>query len=141
MQVRPATTDDLDWIQKELREFAALMGTTKSVYDDNAPAFIKNLIENHVFLVIPNVGIIAGMLGPHFINPKIRVLSETFWWVAKDSRASGVGTALFEAFVEAGRQHEADWVTVTLEATSPIEDEFLFSRSFRLQEKCFLKEL
>lgn len=77
---------------------------------------------------------------PHVFNPQIKVLSECFWWVKPEYRGSRAGALLFKNYVEWGKAN-VDWVTMTLEAHSPVRPEALIKRGFRLQETTFLLEV
>lgn len=109
-----------------------------------AHSFIEKLIEEHVFFVSAKgeqlTGLIAGFIAPHVFNPKIKVLTEAFWWIAKDHRKGRSAYLLFSEFVRFGREH-ADWITFSIVENSPIGDDALKNRGFRLQERSFLMEV
>jgi hypothetical protein len=145
VEIRIATTNDLDWALQQLQLFSAFYKTKNPLFgkDEYAKEFLLNLMTNHVFLVAEQdslpIGLIAGLLTPHFFNPETKVLAELFWWVQEEHRGGRAGYLLFKEFVEIGKQ-KADWITVALEADSPVSDEAILKRGFTLKEKNFLME-
>jgi RimJ/RimL family protein N-acetyltransferase len=147
MIVRPATPDDLPWLHAQARAFSDFFGTARPLYGDPAhvDARLRALIAEHVVLVAERpgtglVGLIAGMLAPHFMNPAIITLGELLWWVPPEHRGGRVALRLLDAFVDIGRE-QAHWIAFTLEAKSPIEGRVLERRGFRLNERNYLMEV
>jgi RimJ/RimL family protein N-acetyltransferase len=143
--VRRATPSDIDWIVSELREFASVYQTKKSLFPDpeHAMQVIHSLITGHVVFVAERagqlMGFIGGMLTPHFLNPAIKTLVELFWWVAKEHRQTRAGLLLLNAFTEFG-QENADWTTMCLERSSPVNEKTLTKRGYVHQDRSFLRE-
>lgn len=147
LTVRPASTDDIDWLLVQLQAFAAFYGTKRDLFPTEAFAreACVRMVTMHLVLVADHpavgpVGFISGYVVPHPYNPAIRMLSESFWWVEEEHRGSRAGMLLLNAFLDWGREH-ADWITFGLEANSPVGDEVLLKRGFRLQERNFLLEV
>lgn len=146
MSVRRGTAEDLDWLVSELRTFSAFFNTKKPLFGDEE--FVRQgmsqFIDKHVVFVAEKAGeragFIAGAMAPHPFNPSIRVLSETFWWVSEEHRGSRAAALLFTEFLAFGKA-TADWVTMGLEAHSPVNPDALIKRGFKLQERCFLLEV
>lgn len=146
-KVRGAALSDLDFILGELKKFADFYESKSSLFgpDDNYnSAIISKLISEHLFLICEHdqdgsVGFISGTMAPHFLNPNIKVLSEVFWWVRPEYRMSRAGLLLLNAYVDYGKEN-CDWVTITIEDKSPINDKSLIKRGFKLKEKSFLME-
>lgn len=145
--VRRATPEDLDWLVTELQNFAMFFGSKHSLIGDIQfwRDGLLNMIVSHVVFIAENeadgrVGLIAGYIVGHPFNPKIRLLSESFWWVAERYRMSRAGLMLLNAFVEFGENH-ADWITMALETKSPVNEKCLTKRGFHLHERSFLKEI
>lgn len=84
------------------------------------------------------VGVIAGLMSKHFMNPNITVFNEIVWWVRPDRRGSTAGARLFDVFNRFAEEH-ADMCVTTLESKSPVNDEFLYRKGFELKEKNYLK--
>jgi hypothetical protein len=147
VEVRTANLDDIDWILGQLKNFADFYGTRKNLFGDDAEYnknLITNLIERHVFLIAESIqfgriGFIAGSLEPHLYNPDITVLNECFWWVDEKHRGSKAGLLLLNSFVHFGKR-AADWIWMTLETDSPVQDRSLIRRGFKEQERSFLME-
>lgn len=143
--VRPATLEDIPWLLEQLAAFDQFFGSSRSLFPsiEYAESTLALLITEHLFLVAESngpLGFIAGMVVPHTLNPAITVLSELFWWVAPQHRGSRAGLLLLNAYVAAGKQR-AHWVTMTLEADSPVAPRCLEQRGFRLKETTYLLEV
>jgi hypothetical protein len=145
--VRRAKPDDIDWLLGQLKRFAQFYGTKKSLFGDEVYAreFLSQKIESHPFFIAENdsgpIGFISGYLHLHPYNPDIHVLNETFWWVDEAHRGSRAGILLLNAFLEFGYEYSADWIVFTLESHSPVRDETLTRRGFRVHERSFLLEV
>lgn len=152
INIRKATPDDVAWMMPELRKFAKF---TQSKYDlfPEDESYIRagfgNLILNHIVLVAEildaegkseGIGFIAGMYSAHAFNPAIQTLIEMFWWVKEEYRNHKAGLLLFNEFVAVG-EASANWIIFTLETVSPVNDEILFRRGFKLKERNYLKEI
>ena len=143
---RLATTDDLDWMLNELRAFDAFFASRVSLFpdDEHAVGVLVGLILEHVVFVAESdkvpVGFIAGVLAPHFFNPAIRHLSELFWWVVPSARGTSAGARLLARFESVGRAR-ADWITMTLEADSPVNPSAMLKRGYRAKETNYLLEV
>lgn len=145
---RKATHEDIPWMLVELKKFADFFGSKLSLFNPATAAdVLKPIIDHHVFLVAvkadepeTRVGLVAGLLSPHFLNTDIIQLTELFWWVPEEYRGTKAGLLLFNDFVRIG-MIEADWVNFTLEEKSPVKEEFLLKRGFKAQERAYLLEV
>lgn len=147
IKVRKSTIEDLDWLVTELRNFAVFFGSKHSLVGDEQfwRDGLAGMIQAHVVFIAEHntdgrIGLIAGYLVGHPFNPKIRLLSEAFWWVSEKYRMSRAGLMLLNAFVGFGEQ-SADWVTMALETKSPVNEKCLLKRGFHLHERSFLREI
>jgi len=150
--IKPAEVWNLDWITRQLEAFTRWLGVDKLHETDHWKLGLKAMIENHVFLIawkrgnpafideLEPVGLIAGTLAPHPFNPLLKLLCESFWWVAPEHRGSRAGLLLLKEFVRIGRE-KADWVTIAIETQSPIKESILLKRGFVLHEKSYLLEV
>ena len=143
--VRRATLDDLPWLLKELEQFSTFALTRRPLFDPAVtPDVVRGLIERFVFFVAERgselQGLACGMLGPHFLNPTIKVFSEVLWWVPESHRGGRAGLLLLEELTRYGREH-ADWVVMTLEALSPVNDNCLRKRGYLLRERSYVLEV
>ena len=141
----------MDWLFGQLQEFDKFAGYKRSLMEDTAYArlALKQMIEEHVCLIAfaenpaiydQPVGFISGWRTPHPFNPRISVLTECFWWVAKAHRGGRAGLMLLDAFESIGRKY-CDWVVMTLEHHSPVSEKHLFKRGFVAREKSYLVEV
>jgi hypothetical protein len=145
MKIRSAGLSDLDWLMDECVAFSKTYDSKYSLVGnmEYALKFMKNLVQSHLVLIsevndVPT-GFIAGMVQPHHFNPEIMMLSELLWWVKVEHRGGLSGAALLDAFIAWGKEH-CDWITFTIEKTTPISDAPLLKRGFRLTEKAYLME-
>lgn len=151
--IRPARPNDLDWMIPELQEFAKFAEHKYSLFPEDENYIrqgFENLILNGVCLcadkenatdgTIEGIGFIVGMYSPHAFNPKIKTLIEMFFWVKEEYRGCRAGLQLFNEYLKIGRE-TAHWIIFTLEDVSPMKDEFLFKKGFKLKEKNFLMEV
>lgn len=144
--IKKAAPADLEWMLDQLKEFSRFYGTKISLFGDidHAAQTVLNMIENHVCFVSwrgeIRTGFIAGYVCPHPYNPEIQLLTESFWWVDPEYRMSRAGLMLLDKFTEWGEDN-CDWVIFTLEHHSPVKDDCLLRRGYRLSERSYLKEV
>lgn len=144
--VRHAEERDIDWLVGQLRNFSLAAETKRQLFEDEAYArtSLSGMVRDHLVLVAEEpgrrMGFIAGLAAPHPYNPRIMVLSEAFWWVDPAARGTRAGAMLLSQYVAWGREH-CDWITMTLERSSPVRDESLTRRGFVPQERSFLMEV
>ena len=146
LSVRRALLTDLDWLLAELRKFADFAATRFDLMGDaeHARKQMTHIIENHLVFVTEDkdhglTGFIAGLVTDHFFNPAIRTLTEVFWWVKEEFRATRAALLLLNAFTDWGREH-ANWIVMALEAKSPVNERTLEKRGYHLHERSFLLE-
>jgi len=146
VEIKRATADDVEWLLGQLLEFSKFYGTKLSLFgsEDVARAGVINLVDNHVCFLAwrgdDRLGLIAGYEVDHPYNPEIRLLTESFWWVDPKHRMSRAGLMLLDKFTEYGEDN-CDWVTFALEHHSPVKDDCLLRRGYRLNERSYLKEV
>jgi hypothetical protein len=146
IEVRRATEHDIPWILSELKKFSAFCNTKIPLYpdDDYAGQAILIHINNHLCMVAERsgelLGFVSGIITPHLFNPSIKTLTETFWWVKEEFRGSRAGLMLLNAFVQFGKSN-CNWVLMTLESVSPVNERVLTNRGFVLHEKQYLLEV
>lgn len=144
--VRHAENEDAEWILSELQKFSKFFGSKKELFHspDHSIPVLKDWIKNHLVLIAEDgerkLGFISGLVHGHLYNPEIRVLTETFWWVPEEFRGTRAGAMLFSEFKSWGEKH-VDWIMMTLEAASPVNEKSLEKRGFKLIEKQFLMEV
>ena len=146
-KIRDAVYADIPEIMVMLENFSEFYGTRIKVFPhpDEAAVIIANLIEEHVFLVADKdgelVGLIAGFSVPHILNPRIRILSECFWWTEEAHRNGLAGGRLLAEFIKRGK-NGYDWITLSLvDKLSPIQSEAIEKRDFVKKETAFLMEV
>lgn len=143
--LREANLSDIDWLLVELKHFAEFYASSHSLFSDDDGYnrnVLKQLIEDHYFMVSENDGVcsgfIAGMISRHLFNPKITTFTELFWWVLPDFRGTKSGGMLLDHFTEFGSQFS--WSIMTLEHNSPVQNESLLKRGYVFKEQSFIKE-
>ncbi len=144
--IRAALSSDIAWMSEQLKEFARVYDTLANLLPptNELKTRLEALIAEHPVLVAEvdgkSVGFIAGLLLPHFLNSLVVQLTELFWWVEEEHRAS-VGGWLLEEFVARGRELGAHMVTVSLIAGSEHLSVALEAFGFHLHESNYLMEL
>ena len=148
MKVRLATTQDIPWIIPQLKDFAPMYATKKSLYgsdDEYTINFLTRLINEHVAIVAEKdngtrVGFIMGRYGNHPFNQKIKMLAEVFWYVLPKHRTSRAALMLLNAYVKIGKQI-ADFIYFSLQdGRTQIKSKSLLKRGFKSQETIYLME-
>ncbi len=150
IQLRPGVPEDCEWMLGQLREFDMFIGAKRSLFPDVATATTQmlSLIAEHVVILAYSdvveppepVGFIIGLVGPHYFNPQLTVLTELMWWVDPEWRRSRAGLMLLNTFIAVGKEH-ADWIIVTLEEKSPVNPTTLEKRGFNLWERSYILEV
>jgi hypothetical protein len=146
ISIRRAIPLDIDWLLQELRAFADFAQTKFDLMGDadHAKDAMLAVIKDHLVFIAEcaergPVGFIAGWISGHPFNPKLRTLSEMFWWVREAFRSSRAGLLLLNAFTEWGLAN-CQWITMALEAHSPVNPKSLEKRGYRLFETSYLLE-
>jgi GNAT superfamily N-acetyltransferase len=145
ISIREAIVSDIDWILPELKAFAEFYASEHNLFSDD-DGFNRNtlrlLIENHYFMVslddVKPTGFMAALCSQHLFNPKIKTLTELFFWIKPEFRGSKSGSALLNDFVEFGKQFH--WTIMTLEHNSPMNDSSILKRGFVYKEQSFIRE-
>lgn len=146
IEVVRAKHDDIPWMLSQLQKFSGLVKTQKSLFEDNEETLkrLHLMVDQHVVMIAHDdglrMGFICGMVWPHFFNPKIKVLAEMFWWVDEAYRNGRAGALLFKEFVAWGEAN-VDWITMSLEEQSPVNQTSIEKRGFKIYERSFLKEV
>lgn len=152
IRIRTAKNEDVTWMIPELRKFAAFAQNKYSLFPEDESYIRKgfeNLILNHIVLVAESfnadgtsegIGFIAGMYSAHAFNPALQTLIEMFWWVKEEFRKCSAGIRLLNEFDAIGTK-TANWIIFTLETVSPVNEDTLLKRGFRLKERNYLKEI
>lgn len=143
--IRQAKHDDIEWIVNELKSFSDFFDSkVKLLQDlDHARHVIKIHIDHHIILVSEMggelTGFISGVIGPHAFNPMMTTVTETFWWVSEKFRNGRSGLMLLNEFTRIAKE-KAQWIVVTIEKNSPINDRCLTKRGFKAVETQYLME-
>lgn len=153
--VRQATSADTSYCLSLLKNFSKFYGLEKYAFysDDIEDMTIKmsTIINHHVVYVSehinddtgeigPLVGVIGGMLTPHFYNKNLTILTEMFWWVDEKHRKSRAGHDLIKTFIAAGKAH-ANLISFCLLEHSPIKASSIEVFGFKPIEKTFIMEI
>lgn len=146
IEVKRATIEDVGFLYRELKLFAQVYGTKRSLFpaeEDDALKVIARIVNEHVCFVSwdgeERTGFIAGWFARHPFNPDILLLNEAFWWVSDFYRSTRAGSALLDKYIEWGRLN-AHWITMALETDSPISSRSLTKRGFKPKEISFIME-
>jgi hypothetical protein len=153
--VRRAEVRDIKPILSELESFSNYYGMEKySFFSDDRAGMeekLEYMIESHIVYVADYiseetgvtrsvVGVVAGLLTPHFFNPKLVTLAEQFWWVNEAHRETRAGLMLLKKFIETGKQ-VANILTFCLLKETPVRDRSLEHFGFKFVERAFIMEV
>lgn len=83
------------------------------------------------------VGVVGGVLFPHFLNPGIRVLAEVVWYVSPSARFSRAPYLMMKAYRDL-ISVRADEGMFTLLHDTPIKDDSLAKLGFEFRERHYL---
>lgn len=144
--VRQATTEDIDWLIEECAEFGRFFDSKIPLYNEEhlRSVVLPSLINSHLFLVAEvrgeKAGFIAGLYTSHFLNPLITTLTEILFWVTPKLRGSRAAIMLIEAYTQWGKLN-ADWISMTVESASHLNEKSILKRGFRFKEKSYFMEV
>ena len=146
--IREAMLSDIDQLIDHLREFSDHYSTKLPPFKDQETSekILTNMIQNHLFYVAVSddmesiIGFIAGFVCDHIYNPDIKCLSEAFWWVSPEHRRSGAGADLLTVFEDWGKKN-VDWILMTIEEDTPIDERVFLGRGFKRKETSFIMEV
>lgn len=144
MEIRPAKLSDIPFILGELKKFDR-QGGVRSIYpgDDYAAGAAENLIRKHRFQIADDgkrqLGFLAAMVMPHWMNPAVRTAAELFWWVGEEYRGSSAGIRLLKDYSQWAKSN-VDWATACLQHNSPVRDETMERNGFKKYETTFLMD-
>jgi Acetyltransferase (GNAT) family len=152
-RLRLADDTDIEWLLVELKKFSNFYGMEKyKLFDDetHCRSTLEMLIQRHLFVVATyndpgtdnevGVGFICGFYINHHFNPKIKMMSEQFWWVAEEHRRSLVGAKLLRMFIDISKEN-VDVISLSLLSNSPVKEESFIKLGFKMTEKSFIMEV
>lgn len=144
-KVRLAEIHDVDWIVKEAgRRMTHEELKKPDLYDPHTlqELALKGIREQTVILVTKHtkiIGVIGGVLVPHYLNRNQMTLAEIMWYVLPEHRSGRAGLLLLKAFTELAKDKAAK-ATLSLLGSSPISDKTLEKFGFKLTERNYLME-
>lgn len=145
ISIRRAEVSDIPWIIEELNQFSKSLPLKKSLISDDVEYLkvgLTKIIEEHLMLISYNensrTGLIAGLITPHFFNPKLLTLCELFWWVNPAFRNGRSGLKLLDAFTKCSKH--VDMIDMAIETESPISDKCLLKRGYKKTETHYIRE-
>lgn len=150
MILRAATFQDIPFIKTELERFHKILPkpySAKLPPEEYIVATLTEMIRNHVVIVATDdlgvtAGMIAGVVNNNMMNPGVTYLTELFWWVVPGFRKQGLGKMLLVAFMAAGRaRKDVNYITLSLENNTPIEDNKVEAMGFVQVERTYLLEV
>lgn len=142
---RLATNQDMKWIAEiaSVRMLSEELNRPELVNLENIYSLVKKGVEEKTCFVVENEGELVGVLGSFLIrnlfNPKIKVLTEVFWYVLPEHRKSRAGYLLFKQFKDTADIIADESTMSLLPASSDLEFESLEKRGYRLEEFGFTR--
>ena len=147
MKVRDAVLEDFPWLVRQLGIFWGTLPFSRKVeYDPvHAHGVIETMMRTGLLLVaVTEEGQLMGTLGAwkmaHPFAPGVETYSEAFWWVDREWRGGGAGSALAAEYVTRKILNKVPWATISLETGSPVREESLSRLGFRLMERTYVRE-
>lgn len=144
--VRAAWVSDAVKLLPMLKEFDQFASQKHKLYSNDVEiaGIIGNLIQTQPFLIAERdrelIGCFAALVTPHIFNPRIRVLTELFWWVKPEYRGTRAGLLLLETMTQWAKQN-VDMFVMTLEHHSPVRPQTLTKRGFQMRETNYILEV
>ncbi len=144
--VRRAKASDFTWSVEQASTFLGTLDIGVPVDPAHmAHLFHKFVTDPAFYLLIATCdgeprGQVAAIVQPHFFNPSVKVFTELMWWVPVEHRSSRAGLVLLDALDKVGSS-VADLVSLSLEASSRVNERHLEKRGFSMQERGFIKQV
>lgn len=144
-KLRLAELHDIDWIVKEAGRRMVYEELKKpDLYDPHTlQELALRCIREQTALVVTKagkcVGVIGGVLVPHYLNKNQMTLAEIMWYVLPQYRTGRAGMMLLKGFKEMAEQR-ATKATLSLLGSSQISDKTLERFGFKLMERAYLLE-
>ncbi len=141
--VRRATTDDMEWMLKQCKDFMDYLRLPLKWDEDYIREVVRMYMQDHhVILVLKNTeraGVVAAMESPHPFDPSTKIMTEILWWVPEEWRKTRAGYILLGALEHIAETANALLVLST-EKHSPLNERTLNKRGYQLRELSYVKE-
>lgn len=138
-----ATTEDFEEIRDMAMKFMSTTGYTEYSDEETISNLINNILtgkQNEMIILLqPGVGFLAGMASPFPFGPHL-IASEVAWWINEDSRGTGAGGELVDAF-EYWAKNFAGCTMITLTSLDDSVGKFYEKKGYKLHERAYMKQL
>lgn len=142
--VRRATELDIPWVVEQAKEFIEYLQLPLKWNEAHMYGVVEEYVKSHhVILAIKGtlrVGVAAGFVTPHLLDPSTKVFTEIMWWVRPEWRGSRAGVMLLNAMEYVAKSRGAFFVLST-EEHSPLNKASLAKRGYKLRELSYVKEM
>jgi hypothetical protein len=144
-EVSKAEYNDLEWIV-DCAVVKMLQDEVKNMQYYNKTSItdlVMNALLSGTLLICKKederVGVLGGVLVPHYLNTDKKILAEIIWYVSKEHRTGRAGYLLLKEYSKMAREI-SDMATFSLLADSPVSDKTLMKFGFKPTERSFLME-
>lgn len=140
-----ADYDDLKWIVDEAASMmlSEEVGNNQLYHKLTITNLVLNALATETLFIAKKdekpVGVIGGVLVPHYLNADKKTLAEIMWYVLPDHRKGRAAFLLLDIYSKKAKE-VADLATFSLLATSPISDRTLERFGFKPKERSFIME-
>ena len=141
--IKPAQPEDTPWIvEVAAKDMICNEVKRPELYDpDRLDPIVDKIVIEGTGLICwkdgERVGMVGGILVPHFILPTLKVLFEVVWYVESEHRQTRAPYLLMRGYKKLV-DDKADEGIFTLLKDSPVKDASLEKLGFFLQEKHYI---
>lgn len=143
--VSKADYSDLEWIVEDavVKMLQDEVNNMQYYNKTSITDLVMNALLSGTLLICKKederVGVLGGVLVPHYLNTDKRILAEIIWYVSKEHRTGRAGYLLIKEYSQMARE-VSDMATFSLLANSPVSDKTLMKFGFKPTERSFLME-
>lgn len=138
-----ATVDDIEAIQKMAMNFMNTTGYKDISDEETIRELITSIVTGDalekIIIFKPDVGFIVGAATPFLFGPH-KLASEIAWWVEPDSRGTGEGLRLLEAF-EYWAKNVANCKLISMASLDKTVEKYYKKNGYKLYERAYMKVL
>lgn len=145
MSIRPATLVDMPQMLLNARKFIDTTVYKDIPYNQDSmrDAFLQ-MLEDGLLLVAEENGVhlggVGAVRGPLYLNDRISIAQERFWWVEPSERSAGIGKGLLIAIEKAAKDAGCAYLCMIALANTGVEKVYE-KFGYSLSEMNYLKAL
>jgi N-acetylglutamate synthase-like GNAT family acetyltransferase len=143
--IRQVEGRDLPWIVEQVKEFLLFMGGTIPFNEAYVKSFSNKIASEGCSFVAEKdgqlVGVIAGTIQPHYLNPDVLTMNELMWWVVPEHRYSSAGLRLLKALDQCAEDCGVNLSVMSVAAQSKLTGKTLARMGYVPQELSLIKKV